>query len=214
MLVSAEWPGYLQTELQNLIGKGVTAMYYNGAEGDQSPILDEPIDGYKKIEIYGKQIAVRAFELFNGIKTKHTEGFLYSYNIIALPEQVAHPSFMKTGGDEYGLSESTVKIAIDMLCPTKVGLGAVRIGDLIISGVPGEMAAGLGMKVKRSTKNGGVKHVAIGGLANEWISYIISPNQYLNGEGYESSVSFYGSGLGDLILAEVIKTALPLAKTR
>ena len=42
MLTSAEWPGYLQSSLQDLIGPGVTAMYFNGSEGDQSTILNSP----------------------------------------------------------------------------------------------------------------------------------------------------------------------------
>ncbi|MDO9341791.1 MAG: neutral/alkaline non-lysosomal ceramidase N-terminal domain-containing protein [Bacteroidales bacterium] len=214
MLVSGEWPGYLQSELQDLIGNGVTVMFYNGAEGDQSPILNEAIDGYKKIEIYGKKIAVKAFDLFNEIKPRKVKDFKYSYNTITLPEHTAHPAFMKTGGDEYGLNENTVKIVIKMLGPTEVGLGAVRIGDLLISGVPGEMTAELGMKVKRSLKIGGIKYVAIGGLANEWISYILSRDQYINGEGYESSVSFYGPDLGEIISNEIIKSGFLLTKAK
>ena len=214
MLVSGEWPGYLQSELQDLIGNGVTVMFYNGAEGDQSPILNEAIDGYKKIEIYGKKIAVKAFDLFNEIKPRKVKDFKYSYNTITLPEHTAHPSFMKTGGEEYGLNENTVKIVMEMLGPTEVGLGAVRIGDLLLSGVPGEMTAELGMGVKKSIKSSGVKYVAIGGLANEWISYILSRDQYLNGEGYESSVSFYGPDLGSIISTGIIKTALPLTKSK
>ncbi|MEX0614003.1 MAG: neutral/alkaline non-lysosomal ceramidase N-terminal domain-containing protein [Pirellulales bacterium] len=35
MLFSGDWPGYLQRTLESLIGEGVVAMYYNGAEGDQ-----------------------------------------------------------------------------------------------------------------------------------------------------------------------------------
>ena len=214
MLVSGEWPGYLQSELQDLIGNGVTAMFFNGAEGDQSPILNEAIEGYKKIEIYGKRIAVKAFDLFNEIKPRKVKDFKYSYNTITLPEHTAHPSFMKTGGDEYGLNENTVKIVMEMLSPTEVGLGAVRIGDLLLAGVPGEMTAELGMEVKKSIKSSGVKYVAIGGLANEWISYILSRDQYLNGEGYESSVSFYGPDLGSIISTGIIKTALPLTKSK
>ena len=214
MLVSAEWPGYLQNELQNLIGNGVTAMFYNGAEGDQSPVLDGANNGYQKIEIYGKKIAAKAFDLFNKIKTKKVKELTYSYNVIKLPEHSAHPSFMKTGGEEYGLDENSVKMVMNMLCPTEVGLGAVRIGDLLISWVPGEMTAELGLNVKKTIKNSGIKHVAIGGLANEWICYILSRDQYINGEGYESSVSFYGPDLGDLISNEIIKTALPLTKAK
>jgi hypothetical protein len=214
MQVSAEWPGYLQNELQNLIENGVTAMYYNGAEGDQSPVLNEPGDGYRKIEIYGKLMASKAFEIYKEIKPKKVKDFNYSYNTIALPEHKAHPSFMKTGGEEYGLDEKTVKIVMDMLGPKEVGLGAVKIGDLLISGIPGELTAELGLKVKNSLKRSGAKNSTIGGLANEWISYILTRDQYIHGEGYESSVSFYGPGLGELITDEIIKTSLPLSQLK
>lgn len=211
MLVSAEWPGYLQTELQQLIGNGVTALYYNGAEGDQSTILNSPKGGYEKIEIYGKIIATKAYDLYCTIKTEKVKAFDYNYRTITLPEHAAHPSFMKTGGEEYGLNEQTVKIVMDVLAPKEVGMGAVRIGDLLIAGVPGEMTAELGLNVRQTITTGGIKHAAIGGLASEWISYILSRNQYINGEGYESSVSFYGPGLGEVISTEAIKTALPLS---
>ena len=38
MLFSGGWPGHLQRTLEALIGQGVTVMFYNGAEGDQSPV--------------------------------------------------------------------------------------------------------------------------------------------------------------------------------
>lgn len=213
MLVSAEWPGYLQEELQNKIGNGATAMYFNGAEGDQSTVLKEVADDdYKKIEIYGRKIAMIAFDLFKEIKTEPVRNFEFNYNTIQLPDHKAHPSFMKTGGEEYGMTESSVKIVMDVLCPTKVGIGAVRIDDLLIAAVPGEMTAILGMKIKRALKNGDIKYVAIGGLANEWISYILDKDQYLYGEGYESSVSFYGPDLGQKLSAAIIDNASALEK--
>lgn len=210
MLLSAEWPGYLQTYLQELIGHGVTAMYFNGSEGDQSTVLASDKKAYDKIEIYGKEIASKAFDLYKDIKPIESKEFKYSYNTLKLPEHVAHPSFMKTGGEEYGLTEKSVKIVMDVLGPREVGLGALRVGDLIISGIPGEMTAILGQKIKKSLKGNGIPYVAIGGLANEWISYILSRDQYLLGEGYESSVSFYGPNLGAIISDEAIKIAQPL----
>ncbi|NQU52105.1 MAG: neutral/alkaline non-lysosomal ceramidase N-terminal domain-containing protein [Bacteroidetes bacterium] len=214
MLVSAEWPGYLQNELQKMIGSGVTAMYYNGAEGDQSPILDTPGNAYEKVEVYGKKIAGKAFDIYSEIQPKKVKAFDFSYHTIQLPEHKAHPTFMETGGEEYGLDENTVKLVMNMLGPTEVGLGAVRIDDFVISGVPGEMTAVLGQKVKEAVKNKSVKYVAIGGLANEWISYILTSDQYINGGGYESSVSFYGAGLGEIISDEVVKTAKPITKIK
>ncbi len=210
MQVSAEWPGYLQSELQKMIGNNVTTMYYNGAEGDQSPVLDASGDAYTKIQIYGKHVAEKAFGIYKTIKPKVVKIFNFQYQTIVLPEHQAHPSFMKTGGEEYGLNEQTVKVVMNMLAPVKVGISAVRIGNLVIAGVPGEMTAVLGKQVKTNLKNAGAKCVAIGGLANEWISYILDKEQYLHGEGYESSVSFFGPDLGQLMVDKVTQTAKPL----
>lgn len=37
MQFSGDWPGHLQRTMESLIGEGVTAMFYNGAEGDRRP---------------------------------------------------------------------------------------------------------------------------------------------------------------------------------
>jgi hypothetical protein len=71
----------------------------------------------------------------------------------------------------------------------------------VIVGIPGEMAADLGLEIKSRAKAlTGARHAAIGGLANEWISYILSAESYIKGGGYEASVSFYGPELGDRIM--------------
>ena len=211
MQVSAEWPGYLQSELEKTIGKDVKALYFNGAEGDQSTVLSTTTtDDYQKIQIYGKQMAGIIYDVYKEIKTDGKADLDYCYKIIRLPEHKAHPSFMKTGGDEYGLTENSVKIVMNILCPESVGIGSVRIGDLLIAGIPGEPTAILGLNLKRALRGGKVKYIAIGGLANEWISYILDKNQYLHGEGYESSMSFYGPDLGQVISEESIANASKL----
>ena len=214
MLVSAEWPGYLQSGLEKMIAEGVEVLYFNGAEGDHSPVLNEQAGAYDKVQVYGNRIAEKAFGLYKQIKPQKVNYFNYSYSVMKLPDQVAHPSFMKTGGTEYGLTEQTVGTVLKMLCPDEVGLGAVRIGDLLIAAVPGEMTSVLGLKLKQKLKEAGISHPAIGGLASEWISYILSRNQYINGEGYESSMSFYGPDLGELISDAVLKSALPLTTVK
>lgn len=215
MLVSAEWPGYLQSDLQNLIGSDVTVMYYNGAEGDQSPVLNGAgMNDYEKIQEYGKKIAKEAFQVYRQIKPKANNILSFNYETVQLPKRRVHPDFMKTGGAEYGLTKEKVKYVLDALAPPSAGVAAVRIGNLIIAGIPGEMAAGLGMKIKQSVENNGIEHVTIGGLANEWISYILTAKQYSNGAGYESSVSFYGPGLGKIISENAIKTAIALEQPK
>lgn len=79
-------------------------------------------------------------------------------------------------------------------------IGSLRLGNLLIVGIPGEIAAQLGMSIKLQVRQIiGIQHVVIGGLANEWVSYILSAEEYKKG-GYEASVSFYGETLGQVIV--------------
>jgi hypothetical protein len=84
--------------------------------------------------------------------------------------------------------------------PTRTASVSLRLGDLIIVGIPGELAAKLGLEVKRRTAEiTGARHPIIGGLADEWISYILPIEQYNLGK-YEASMSFYGPTLADSIV--------------
>lgn len=210
MWVSAEWPGYLQRELEAWIGGGITAMYFNGAEGDQSPAGAVGASPYERLEDYGRKIAIEANKLYRSIKPSQNVAFDYGYQVLSLPERKAHPDFAATGGAEYGIDGAVMKVLLEKLVPEKSASGAVRIGDLLIAGVPGEMAAGLGLEIKSKLREAGIRHPVIGGLANEWISYILSAEEYNKG-GYEASVSFYGADLGRTIVEGTLKAAIPLA---
>jgi len=211
MWVSAGWPGALQRGLEAWIGKGVTVMYHNGAEGDQSPTGGEGASHYAKAEDYGRKMTIEALKLYKRIRTKKNATLAYGREVIELPERVAHPNFKATGGAEYGLDDAKMKVLLEKLCPAQTASGAVRIGDLLIAGVPGEMISELGLRIKKELRQAGVAHPVIGGLADEWISYILTADEY-GQSGYEPSVSFYGPTLGETIVAGVLKAAKPLAK--
>jgi neutral ceramidase len=211
MLVSGGWPGYLQRELEALIGGDVVAMYYNGAEGDQSVIAGSAGSHYEKAELYGRGMALEVMKVYEGILPVPDATFDYNYLVIKLPEPKAHPDFMETGGREYGLSEENIQGLLNQICPTQTSVGACRLGDLLIVGAPGEMIAELGLEVKNRLKENGVKHPAVGGLANQWVSYILSEEEY-GKTGYENSVSFYGKELGNIIVDAMLDTANPLIR--
>jgi hypothetical protein len=67
----------------------------------------------------------------------------------------------------------------------------------------------LGERIKNHLFEQGIRYPVIGGMANEWISYILSKEQYQKG-GYETSVSFYGPELGPTIHQAMITAASPL----
>jgi hypothetical protein len=126
---------------------------------------------------------------------------------VVLPPCVPHPDFLKTGGKEYGLTEDNVGQLLAQLCPTETQCVAIRLGDLAILGVPAEMSAELGLQVKAAVRSkSGVRHVAMAGLADEWISYALSPEEYRRG-GYEASVSFYGETLGPTLVEAILRAA-------
>lgn len=203
MLFSGDWPGHLQRTIEAAVGQGVTAMYYNGAQGDQAP-ESRPDSGesrWEKSERFGTDLGLLVAELYRTIPTERDVAFNYHSQPIELPEKRWHPDFMSTGGKEYGLSEDIMEELLSKMSPDKTTCGSLRLGDLVIVGIPGEMAAGLGLQIKTEAKAiTGARHSAIGGLANEWISYILTADDYTQGGGYEASVSFYGPDLGERIV--------------
>lgn len=211
MWVSGGWPGYLQRELEGWIGRDVVAMYYNGAEGDQSVIASGAGSHYEKAEQYGRKIAIEARHIYQDIQPLEDAAFNYHYRVIPLPERKAHPDFMGTGGREYGLNEESIQALLDQIFPEQTSVAACRLGELLIVGAPGEMIAELGLEIKNELKKNGIKYPVIGGLANQWISYILSGEEY-DKSGYEASVSFYGKELGSVMVKAMLDTAKPLIK--
>ena len=209
MMVSGGWPGYLQRELEDWIGHDIVAMYYNGAEGDQSVIASKGAAPYERAENYGRLIAKHAYNLFEEIETEQTSKFMFLTREISLPPTTPHPTFMQTGGEEYQLDEEKIQALLNHIFPTVTHTTALQLGDLLIIGAPGEMIAVLGNQIKSELKDSGVKSPVIGGLANEWISYILTEEEYHQG-GYETSVSFYGPTLGNVIKDGMLNCAKSL----
>jgi hypothetical protein len=213
MLFSGDWPGQLQRTIEAAIGEGITAMYYNGAQGDQSPTprTDSGDSPWERAERYGVALGLVAADVWKKTKASRDVAFDFHLENIQLPDRRWHPDFMATGGKEYGLSEAIMDDVLSKMSPTQSESGCVRLGDLLIVGIPGEMVAGLGMRIKSEVKAAtGAQHAVIGGLANEWISYILTADSYLRGSGYEASMSFYGPELGDRVTKAAVAGAAHL----
>lgn len=208
MLFSGDWPGHLQRTVEALVGQGVTAMFYNGAEGDQSPV--PPADcgsNWERAERYGREMGIITWRTWEKIQPKAVKAFAYHTATIALPKRQWHPDFMKTGGAEYGLSDANMQAFVEQLVPSETSSTCLRLGELVILGVPVELAAQLGLEAKaKARQTTGARCVAVGGLANEWISYALPPSEYAKG-GYEASVSFYGEALGGMLVEGAVRTA-------
>lgn len=205
MSYSGGWPGQMQRTLESLIGNDVTVMFYNGAEGDQRPIARPGSESshWERAERYGRGLAIEAKRVVDQIHPTADVVFDTKLRRIKLPPRSAHPQFMSTGGAEYGLNERLVSQLLTTIFPAETHSIEVRIGELVIVGVPGELAAELGLEIKqRVAKSTGATCPTIGGLADEWVSYILSATEHQQG-GYEASVSFYGPTLGRTIVDSI-----------
>ena len=202
MLFSAGWPGSLQQTMESAIGDGVTVMYYNGAQGDQAP-RSRPGSGNSRWEQairYGLDLGLLATKHYENVTTQQDVEFGFHLQPFDLPSRRWHPDFMSTGGREYGLSEKLLLDLLPRMQPEHTVSGSLRLGDLLIIGIPGEMAAGMGMDVKaeagrirRSSSSSPLED-----WPNEWVSYILTADAYRAGH-YEASISFYGETLGATI---------------
>jgi hypothetical protein len=183
-------------------------MYYNGAEGDQSPAPPaDAVSNWERAERYGRDMGIQSFRVWEKIQPHEVKEFSWHTESITLPKPAWHPEFMKTGGAEYGLNETIIQGLLDALQPTQTRSTAFRLGDLVILGVPGEMAAELGLEIKSKARSvTGASNITIGGLADEWVSYILPADEYRKG-GYEASVSFYGETLGITMVQGILRTA-------
>ena len=186
MLVSADFPGYLQRRLEARIG-GVTALFANGAQGDQAPRSPLGKTGYDEAEDVGFGLADRAYEVWSRIVTSPDVRLAAVSFPLRLPETLT-----------------------SLLSTTSTEIQALSVAGLAIMAVPGEMTAPLGMALKEQARRLGFSQPCILGLANDHIGYILTADQYHRG-GYERSVSGYGAGLGRFMQSAFASAVMELA---
>jgi neutral ceramidase len=79
--------------------------------------------------------------------------------------------------------------------PQAVPMMALRIADRMIVSIPGEITVAMGQRVRNAVLNAtagaGVGRVIIAGLANEYLSYFTTPEEYER-QHYEGAATLYG----------------------
>ena len=87
---------------------------------------------------------------------------------------------------------------------------AVRLGDLVLVGFPGEVFTDTAMKLKSEDRE---RNVAVIELANDFVGYLAPATAFKEG-GYEVGVHFWGRVTPDaerLLLAEAVAAIEELA---
>jgi hypothetical protein len=83
--------------------------------------------------------------------------------------------------------------------PNAVPLTAVRVGREVIVTIPGEMSEQMGRRLRRAVlgaaRGSGIKGVVVSGLANEFIQYLTTPEEY-GRQHYEGGSTLFGPATG------------------
>jgi len=82
----------------------------------------------------------------------------------------------------------------------------VRVADKLIASIPGEMTVEMGRRVRSAvlaaSAGAGIHSVVISGLANEYLSYFTTPEEYER-QHYEGAATLYGK-LASLVLQNAL----------
>jgi neutral ceramidase len=105
--------------------------------------------------------------------------------------------------------------------PKEVPIGVYRLGTVLIATLPGEFTTMMGRRIERDllSRNPGVERVLLVGLANEYLSYFTTPEEY-DAQDYEGASTLYGPASAPLIahyiraLAAQLSTSPPAPRAR
>ena len=202
--VTADYPGVLKREIEANFGG--TALFITGAAGDNHPLGAEA--GFARCERMGLALAEKAIYHRWDAVTLDEPPIGVAWRDIVLPA-MTDEDFAKVPG-HYG---SAKRLAIPDDARAEGGL-AVKLnlwslGPILFIGVPGELVAELGLRLKWESP---FPKTYVMYLATEHLGYIAHRNAFEWG-GYEAISTRFGPEAGAVLCDEAVAAAKEL-KTR
>ncbi len=196
--ISADWPGVAAADVETAMGAGAVCVFLNGAEGDTSPSGVDDKHGDDRVAAYGHRFADAVKAMLPTMRPESDPPFAIWQVGVQLPARKANAMFIAAAGS-LGATFAQARSLVDKLMPTSTTITMAHIGSLLIIGMPCEPTADLGLQVKAQARQAGFVNPAVVALTNDWLAYALMPEQYHKGN-YEAMMSFYGDGLGPLLL--------------
>ena len=195
MLISADWPGAMQRELEQAFPPAVV-LYMNGAQGDQAPAMPDNPDDFACLEIIGQNVAQAALPL--------------AQNALPIPAEPVAAVLIRREIDVpvRAMGFPIPKILFKRWYPS-MPLAGVRAGDVIFLATPLEMISEIGLTLKAGAHGIGYPVPIIAGLANGLFLYLTTPDEYDEG-GYEAGNTVYGKIEAGLVIGEEMMLARKL----
>jgi neutral ceramidase len=150
--------------------------------------------------------AVVGLPLFTG--SEEGRGPLYDQTGVPFEDRRAPVS-----DPHQGYKVQVVRLGEDSV-PKAVPLLVARVGDRVIGSIPGEMTVGMGERVREAllaaSAGSGVRQAVLSGLANEFLQYFVTPEEY-DRQHYEGGSQLYGRLAANLVKVQLADLAKRLA---
>lgn len=219
-LISPDYPGYYQQAIE-AVYPGVTPMFLQGAAGDVSTRHTRRGSTFQEADRMGKMLAGEVQRLLETAVTSEDttlgsvlesvtlphrefpddatcEAILAAAqeNLRRLRESGAPVNVVRTA--EVTLQGANRTISLKKILGDKdivTEMQGLRIGPLVIIGVPAELFNSIGKEIKDSTSKA---TVVLGGYCNDSVGYIVTPD--VHGEqGYEAGTTLTGPGAAAVV---------------
>jgi hypothetical protein len=169
--ITADWPGaaarYIKKQAGNNVVIGVTA----GASGDIDPIYG-PGAEFRYIEGTGFLVGHEAWDVLGSLKTMPV------YDLQSANASIIYPGKQR---DKDNFPQTSHEKGPDV----EIRLTGIRVGNLVLAGVSGELMNEMGMEVKKLSPYAGTMVVT---HCNGSSGYICTDKAFTEG-GYEPRVS-------------------------
>ena len=200
--ITADYPGYLRNEVEGQTG--APCIFFSGALGGMMT-PDVKDHSFEEAEFMGKKLAEAGLEALHAVESGKLEAVSVEKKEVnakltnILYKVAFRRKLLPDVRDKKGYVHTEVNL--------------IKIGDLWLVTVPGELLPKLGLQLKAWMKEAGAKVAGVIGLANDELGYILPTedfkypwNPFKPGAHYEETNSI-GKGIASSVM-EGIKSLL------
>ncbi len=222
-LYGADFPGALAEALSRTVGGEFTCLFLNGCCGNVNHVdYRDPKQGrgYQAVERIGYMLGAAAHQAVNARVPCQADCVAASSEKVTLArlkigeaqrnrcrkildEARANPPQGQVDGlPDAFFAEIRLEMARKQDEPDLAEVMAVRIGDVALVGLPGEIFCEFAMRIKEQSP---ATFTLVSGLSNDAIGYIPTPESFGQG-GYESTVgsTFYEGDAGARLVTSAV----------
>jgi hypothetical protein len=222
-LYSADYPGQLAAALTRIQGDGFLTLFLNGCCGNVNHVDYRNLQqgrGYGMIERVGYMLAAASAQAIRTRRPLAAGRVAVAKELVLLERMPIPPeehercrrvlddlAGQALCGQVDGLPEAffadlRLKMHAVQHEPDRVEVMAVRVGELAIVGLPGEVFCEFGLELKRRSP---APHTLVVELSNDAIGYLPTQESFAQG-GYEVAVgsTLYAPGAGERLVESAV----------